>query len=169
MFILVRSSVQELQVHANDHQFQTHLCTLRLSTLNRGILPSATDLAELYLSELDAARNEKRNRMNHHRSHKTKLVFQQCHFSSNVAQSFIYIFNYMYIQQYFTHKRIPALICTHRTSTDSIHLLSHQNLIISFNSFDFFIQICLYPISQKILEIEIQNLLQLNDQNTLQN
>ncbi|CAL6007330.1 Hypothetical_protein [Hexamita inflata] len=26
-FILVRSSVQELQVHANDHQFQIHLCT----------------------------------------------------------------------------------------------------------------------------------------------
>ncbi|CAL6076083.1 Hypothetical_protein [Hexamita inflata] len=27
-FILVRSSVQELQVNANGHQFQTHLCTL---------------------------------------------------------------------------------------------------------------------------------------------
>ncbi|CAL5985520.1 Hypothetical_protein [Hexamita inflata] len=27
-FILVRSSVQDLQVHANDHQFQIHLCTL---------------------------------------------------------------------------------------------------------------------------------------------
>ncbi|CAL6049479.1 Hypothetical_protein [Hexamita inflata] len=35
-----------------------------VSTLNRGILPSATDLVEPHLRKSDAARNEKRNRMN---------------------------------------------------------------------------------------------------------
>ncbi|CAL6007949.1 Hypothetical_protein [Hexamita inflata] len=41
--------------------------TKQLSSLNRRILPSATDLAEPHLSKLsklDAAMNEKRNRMN---------------------------------------------------------------------------------------------------------
>ncbi|CAL6041431.1 Hypothetical_protein [Hexamita inflata] len=90
-----------------------------LSTLNRGILPSATDLesntTELNLSELDAARNEKRNRMNPSSITQNKAGIPAM--PLQLQRSLIvhlYIQLYVYIQQYFTHKR------THLSLTQSL-------------------------------------------------
>ncbi|CAL6065410.1 Hypothetical_protein [Hexamita inflata] len=78
----------------------------QLSTLNRGILPSATDLAEPHFRKLDAARNEKRNRMNPSSITLNKagisampLQLQRRNAKPN-RSFFVYICRYIILQQY---------------------------------------------------------------------